>query len=63
MKNRTPNSSRGSEALPSLVGRLLCGIGIHDYRVVEVTGGFGPGGSVEKRECRRCQNLSVRRAP
>ena len=41
-------------------GRVLCWTGIHDYRVISVTGSFGRGGGVEKRECRRCQKLSVR---
>jgi len=36
------------------VGRLLCWLGVHDFRVVDVTFGFGAGGSVERVECRRC---------
>jgi len=40
--------------LPSLLGRLLCWLGFHDYRVIDKTFGFGAGGGVEKVECRRC---------
>ena len=40
--------------LPFLLGRLLCRLGVHDYRVLEVMFQFGSGGSIEKVECRRC---------
>jgi len=40
--------------LISLIGRLLCRIGIHDFLVIDVTLGFGNAGGVEKVECRRC---------
>lgn len=40
--------------LLSLLGRLLCWLGFHDYRVIDKTFGFGAGGGVEKVECRRC---------
>ncbi len=54
------NSVRGKklsvngEKLREYVGRLLCWLGIHDFHVVDVTFGFGAGGSVERVECRRC---------
>ncbi len=44
-----------------LFRRLLCFLDFHDYRVVEVTMGFGASGTVEKVECRRCDRLTVRR--
>ena len=47
---------------PGWVGRLLCLLGVHDYRVVDVSFGFGAGGSVEKAECRRCGARRTRRA-
>ena len=34
-----------------LLGRVLCGLGFHDFRVIDVTFGFGEGGSVEHFEC------------
>jgi hypothetical protein len=37
-----------------LLGRLLCWLGFHDYRVVEASFSFGSGGGVETVECRRC---------
>jgi hypothetical protein len=42
------------DELPTWIGRFLCRVGIHDYRLVEVVGSFGYGGQVEKVECRRC---------
>jgi len=39
---------------------LICFLGFHDFRVVEVTMGFGASGAVEKVECRRCGRLTVR---
>ncbi len=44
-----------------LFRRLACFLGFHDFRVVEVTMGFGPSGAVEKVECRRCGHLTARR--
>ena len=38
----------------TLVGRFLCWLGIHDFRVVSEKFGFGVGGSIETVECRRC---------
>jgi len=48
--------------LPSLVGRLLCILGFHDFRVLEVRFGFGYGNRIEKVECRRCGWISTRRS-
>lgn len=44
------------------LGRLLCLVGAHDFRLVETIGGFGPAGQVEKVECRRCGAVTTRRA-
>ena len=57
--NQLPPTYRNRIRL--LVGRMLCWTGLHDNRVISVTGSFGAGGSVEKRECRRCQEVTVRR--
>ncbi|HJP45254.1 MAG TPA: hypothetical protein QGH18_04525 [Arenicellales bacterium] len=62
MPDRPPKPGHESVPLPPVIGRLLCGVGWHDYRIIDVTVGFGPGGSVEKRQCRRCQAISVRRS-
>ncbi len=39
--------------VPKILGRLLCLVGFHDFRVIERRGSFGSGG-VEKVECQRC---------
>ncbi len=44
------------------LGRIACYIGVHDFRVVEVTFGFGGSDAVEKLECRRCGLIAARRA-
>jgi hypothetical protein len=48
-------------AMTNLLARLLCLIGVHDFRVLEVIVGFGPSGSVEKVECKRCGQVTTRR--
>ena len=48
--------------LPAPVGRLLCMLGFHDFRVLEVRFGFGQGNRIEKVECRRCALVSTRRS-
>ena len=40
--------------------RLLCWLGLHNYDVVDITFSFGPGGSVETVECRRCGYRTTR---
>jgi hypothetical protein len=47
--------------LPHWLGRFLCLIRIHDFRVVDVTFGFGAAGNVERVECRRCGVTATRR--
>lgn len=41
------------------LGRILCWLGFHDYRVVNVTYEFGAD-PVEKDECRRCGATRIR---
>ncbi len=41
-------------------GHLLCLLGLHKYRLVEVTEAFGPAGVVEKVECERCKVAATR---
>jgi hypothetical protein len=43
------------------LGRLLCLIGLHNFRLTSVTLGFGPGGGVAKVECIRCGLTRTRR--
>ena len=46
----------------SIMGRLFCWLGLHDDRVIDGTYGFGPGGNVERVECKRCRRMETRRA-
>ena len=43
------------------IGRLLCLIGMHDFRTIEIICGFGSGGTVQKVECQRCGLVTTRR--
>jgi|TARA_B100000929_G_scaffold97638_1_gene76711 hypothetical protein len=36
------------------VALLLCWLGIHRYRTIDSTFGFGPGGAVRKIQCKIC---------
>lgn len=53
-------NNRDNNRLPRWLGRLLCLVGVHDFRLVESIGGFGAGGQVEKVECRRCGYAATR---
>ena len=33
---------------------LLCWLGIHRYRVIDVSFGFGPSGSIKTVQCKIC---------
>jgi hypothetical protein len=46
--------------VPAWLGRVLCWFGVHDFRLVECTIGFGRGGRVETVECRRCGFATTR---
>ena len=39
---------------------LLCWLGIHRYKIIDVTYGFGSGGSVETIECSVCGIKKIR---
>jgi hypothetical protein len=54
--------SRGGEEVPlvpTILGRLLCLLGIHDFRILEVTYGFAPGSDVQRLQCRRCGRITT----
>jgi hypothetical protein len=46
--------------LPDVIQDLLCRLGIHNFRIIEVSCGFGDAADVEKVECRRCGVLMIR---
>jgi hypothetical protein len=47
--------------ISTLLGRLLCLLGVHDFEILEVSAGFGAGGSVAKVRCKRCDLITTRR--
>ena len=47
-------------ALWKRLGQLLCLVGLHDFRTIDVTYGFGQGGSVAKVQCTRCGHITTR---
>ena len=53
------DEKNNSSGLARLLGQLLCWLGIHDYRVVDVIFEFGAD-PVEKDQCRRCGAIRTR---
>ena len=43
------------------LARVLCALDVHEFEVIEVQIGFGPSGTVEKVQCRRCGYRGTRR--
>ena len=58
-----PPRRRPPVPVPEWLGELLCRAGFHDFEVLDVSFGFGPGETIEKIRCRRCQLTTARRAP
>lgn len=54
-----PGKENGKSTLPPLLGRILCWLGFHQYRVIDVTFEFGAD-PVEKDQCRRCGAVRTR---
>ncbi|MGI9502892.1 MAG: hypothetical protein ACR2RE_07545 [Geminicoccaceae bacterium] len=50
------------KSVAAYLGQLFCRIGLHDLALIEVVGGFGVGGPVEKLRCKRCGKVMTRRA-
>ena len=40
---------------------LLCLLGIHRYKVIDATFGFGAGGTTQKVKCKICGMQKIRR--
>jgi len=40
---------------------MLCWLGIHRYRIISSTFGFGPGGTVERVQCKICGIKKIRK--
>jgi len=41
---------------------MLCWLGIHRYRIISSTFGFGPSGTVESVECKICGIKKTRKS-
>jgi hypothetical protein len=48
------------ESLLEIPGRILCFLGLHDFKMIDASFSFGPGGSVSRVECRRCGYVTTR---
>ncbi len=63
--NRSPGGEdsrlREVPTLLKMLSRILCRLGVHDFRLVEMTVSFGSEGGVEKVRCTRC-GLTITRA-
>ncbi len=47
--------------MPGILSRILCVLGLHDFRLIEKMVSFGSGFGVEKLQCRRCGLIITRR--
>ena len=54
-----PEKDKNKPTIPPWLGRLLCWLGFHDYRVVDVVFEFASD-PVEKDQCRRCGAIRTR---
>ena len=50
----------GKSKLLNFLGKFCCWLGIHNYCVIDASFGFGTGGNVEKIQCQRCSNVTIR---
>ena len=58
--NLAPKPEPGPQ-VPDWLGRLLCGVGLHDQELVDATFGFAPGETIERVRCRRCLRVTTRK--
>ena len=52
---------RGKKFMKLNLGLLLCWIGIHRYKVIDISFGFGPAGSVKTVQCKICRIKKVKK--
>jgi len=43
------------------IALLLCWLGIHRYKIINKTFGFGSGGAVETIQCKICGIIKIRK--
>ena len=46
--------------LAAVVGRLLCFLGFHDFKIINAPLGFGSAGGTSTVECKRCGRVFTR---
>ena len=51
---------RPAAGVAGKVGRLLCLLGFHDFKVIDATIGFGSAGGTSTVECQRCGRVVTR---
>ena len=47
-------SDKGDEIVMIRFAYLLCWLGIHRYKVIDITFGIGKAGSIQKLKCKIC---------
>jgi len=58
--NNKKQSGETMRIVQIMIGRAFCIFGMHDFRIIESTMGFGQTGTVQKVECRRCGYRTTR---
>ncbi len=51
---------RRAVGLAGMIGRLLCLLGFHDFKIIDATLGFGAAGGTSTVQCRRCGRVVTR---
>ena len=46
--------------MPTLIGRVLCFLGLHDYALIDAAFSFGSPGGISKLRCRRCGKIKTK---
>ena len=51
---------RRATGVAGILGRLLCLLGVHDFKVIDATIGFGSAGETSTVKCQRCGRVDTR---
>ena len=43
------------------LGLLLCWIGVHRYKIIDISFGFGPSGTIKRIQCKICGIKKIRK--
>ncbi len=49
-----------ADGLGGVIDRILCFLGIHDFKIIDSTLGFGSAGGTETVQCQRCSRVVTR---